>query len=73
VTSPLGLEVIQLVLRGFVRLGVMRRFALRRLLGFGVGRCRVRATGLSLMRLTRLSRMRAMTNHIFVSFGKQAK
>ena len=61
------------MLRDFRRLRVMRRFVLGRLLRLRVGGRRVRATGLSFMRLTRFRRMRAMANHVFVSFGEQAE
>jgi len=57
----------------FRRLRLMSRLVLRRLLRFSVGSCLVRATEQSLMGLSRFSRMRAMPNHRFVSFGEQAE
>ncbi len=50
---------------------LMHRFVFGRLFDLTVGSCRVRATRRSLVRFVRISRMRAMGNHRFVSFGEQ--
>jgi hypothetical protein len=60
-----------LVLRHFRRLHLMSRFALRRLLGFGMGGGGVRPAGRSFVRLTRFSRVRAVMYHLWVGLGEQ--
>jgi hypothetical protein len=58
------------MLRNFLGLRVHSCGVMRRFWGLGMGACLVRLSGVSRVRLARLSRMRLTMGHSFVTFGE---